>query len=48
LTGERIVGDEQSCPDGLYDRFGLHETPSVPTADLAEEAEAASRPKVPV
>jgi putative drug exporter of the RND superfamily len=29
----------------LYDRFGLHEAPSVA---LAEEAEAAARPKVPV
>jgi hypothetical protein len=29
----------------LYDRFGLHEAPSVV---VAEEADAAARPKVPV
>jgi hypothetical protein len=29
----------------IYERFGLHEAPSVA---LAEEAEAAARPKVPV
>jgi RND superfamily putative drug exporter len=32
----------------LYARFGLHEAPSVPTADLAEEFEAASQPKIHV
>ena len=31
----------------LYARFGMHEAPSVATAHaLAEEAEAAARPKV--
>jgi len=32
----------------LYGRFGLHEAPSVPTAALVHEAEAASRPKIRV